>query len=369
MITITPIKMTGVFARLASDFVEYKKAQGYKYYSETKVLGRFCRFTESYNLDKPILTKELVNDWISPRDGEAKKSRMHRISCIKQFGKYLTDLGFDVPQTPMIRFVSTFTPYIFTHEEVAKLFHSADNVRPVAQSRHMHNLLPVLFRLLYSCGLRVSEAVSLLCSDVDLVNGVLTIREPKNGRDRYIPITKSLLAVFQKYKSDIISWATDEDFFFMSHDRTILSPNTVYQRFRKILWSAGIHYGGKGKGPRLHDLRHTFAVHTLQRWVENGEDLTAMLPVLSVFMGHADLKATSRYLRLTAEVYPDVVMQVEKTCAYVIPEVPEVAEVPEVTPKTISEVTPKMTTETMSEIMPKVTTETVAMPKVEGIDS
>jgi integrase len=183
----------------------------------------------------------------------------------------------------------------------------------------MHKVLPVLFRLLYSCGLRVSEAVGLFCKDVDLEKGILTIREAKNGRDRLIPVAESLLELLQRYRNDIIPWATDDDYFFMAPDRTILSPNTVYGRFRRILWDAGIPYGGKGNGPRLHDMRHTFAVHTLQQWVKSGEDLTAMLPVLSVFMGHADLRATSRYLRLTAEVYPDVVRQVEDTCAHVIP--------------------------------------------------
>lgn len=111
----------------------------------------------------------------------------------------------------------------------------------------------------------------------------------------------------------------DGDYFFMAPDRTMLSPNTVYGRFRRLLWDGGIPYGGKGNGPRLHDLRHTFAVHTLQKWVQSGEDLTAMLPVLSVYMGHKSFRATAQYLRLTAEVYPDVVKQVEKTCAFIIP--------------------------------------------------
>ena len=99
----------------------------------------------------------------------------------------------------------------------------------------------------------------------------------------------------------------------MAPDRTILSPNTVYGRFRRILLESGIPYKGKGNGPRLHDLRHTFAVHTLQQWGTQEEDLTAMLPVLSVFMGHKSIAATSRYLRLTAEAYPDELRQVEET--------------------------------------------------------
>ena len=179
--------------------------------------------------------------------------------------------------------------------------------------------MAVLLRLLYGCGLRVSEAVGLLCRDADLEKGILTIREAKNGRDRLIPVSESLLKRMRTYRNDTAYWLRENDFFFPAPDRTILSPNTVYHRFRKILWDAGIPYNGKGNGPRLHDIRHTFAVHTLQKWVEQGEDLTSMLPVLSVFMGHKSMRATSQYLRLTAELYPNVVRQVETSCAYVIP--------------------------------------------------
>ena len=322
MITVTPITMTGVFAPLAEDFIAYKQAQGYKYYSEAKVLSRFCRFAEKYRLEKPALIKELVTDWISPREGEAPKSRMHRVSCINQFGKYLTLMGWEVyvapPQSRWHN--SDFTPYIFTHEEMENIFLAAGAVKPIEKSRHMHKLLPVLVRLLYGCGLRVSEAVNLLCRDVDLERDILIIHEAKTGRDRLIPLSVSMAEMMRDYRNDVIPWANDVDYFFMAPDRTILSPNTVYGRFRKIMWDGGIPYRGKGNGPRLHDVRHTFAVHTLQKWVETGEDLTAMLPVLSVFMGHGSFRSTSRYLRLTAEVYPDVVRQVEQTCAYVIPD-------------------------------------------------
>jgi integrase len=322
MITVTPIVMSGVFSDLADDFIAFKRAQGYKYYSEAKILRRFCRFSESYNLSEPHLTAEIVNDFTAAREGEAKKSRMHRITCMNQFGKYLTDRGYQVhPAPPQHRWdTGSFTPYIFTHEEIQKLFAASDKIRKVTQARQLHKALPVLMRLLYGCGLRVSEAVGLVCGDVDLDSGVLTVREGKNGRDRLIPLSQSLNDVLQEYRENAIPWASDEDYFFMAPDRTILSPNTVYVRFRRILWDAGISWGGKGNGPRLHDLRHTFAVHTLQKWVQTGEDLTALLPVLSVFMGHKSFAATSRYLRLTAEVYPDVVRQVEDVCAYAIPD-------------------------------------------------
>lgn len=320
MQTETPIVMSGVFAQLADEFVAFKRAQGYKYDSEAKVLRRFCHFSENYNLTMPVLSKELALDWISPREGEAAKSRLHRVTLLNQFGRFLVDTGHEA-YVPSSRhwMPDSFTPYIFTHEEIGRILQAADHIQPVSQSREMHKELPVLFRLLYGCGLRVSEAVKLLCKDVDLDNGILTIREAKNGRDRLIPLSLSLQHLMQEYKAHMGCQLRDEDFFFPAPDRTMLSTFTVYQRFRRLLWAAGIPYKGKGKGPRLHDLRHTFAVHTLQKWVEAGEDLMAMLPVLSIFMGHKSMQATSRYLRLTAEVYPDVIRQVEATCAYVIP--------------------------------------------------
>ena len=120
------------------------------------------------------------------------------------------------------------------------------------------------------------------------------------------------------YSKNIL-WQRDNDFFFMAPDRTMISPNTIYQRFRRYLEVAGISHGGKNHGPRLHDLRHTFSVHVLQKWIKNGNDLMALLPILSTYLGHKSLGATSDYLRLTAEVYPDVIKTVEKTCSTVIP--------------------------------------------------
>lgn len=320
MQTVTPIIMSGIFAPLADEFVAFKRAQGYKYYSEAKVLRQFCHFAEGYEIAEPVLTKEIVMDWIAPRKGEAVKSRMHRVSMLNQFSTFLADTGHEVYLPPSFHWgTDAFTPYVFTHEEIERLLQAADSIQPVPQSRELHKELPVLFRLLYGCGLRVSEAVGLLCRDVDLEKGILTIREAKNGRDRLIPLSGSLQQLMQEYKTNTGYRLRDDDFLFPAPDRTMLSTFTVYQRFRRLLWAAGIPYKGKGNGPRLHDLRHTFAVHTLQKWVEAGEDLTAMLPILSVFMGHKSIHATSRYLRLTAEVYPDVMRQVEDICAYVIP--------------------------------------------------
>ena len=93
--------------------------------------------------------------------------------------------------------------------------------------------------------------------------------------------------------ADKIWWEKDSDFFFLAPDKTMISPMTVYQRYRRYLEVAGISHGGKGQGPRLHDIRHTFAVHVLQKWIKEEADLTAMLPILSTYMGHKTVRSTS----------------------------------------------------------------------------
>lgn len=109
-----------------------------------------------------------------------------------------------------------------------------------------------------------------------------------------------------EYVSEVGERRKAEAAFFQTPQGEHYVPNTIHYAWRQALYYAGISYGGKGKGPRIHDLRHTFAVHCLQRWAENGEDINAKLPYLSAYMGHVGLSSTQQYLRLTAEVFPHI---------------------------------------------------------------
>lgn len=315
-----PPALTGIFEEQAAAFLEFKRSIGYKYSSEAKVLSRFCRFSCNYLLEDVSLPRKLVEAWIAPLAGEAAKSRSHRMSCVRQFALYLIKNGYTAYVLPEQKNWNrtSFTPYIFTKQEIGEILRAADRTLPCEQSRNMHLALPVIFRILYGCGLRVSEALKLQYRDVDLSLGILTIRDAKFGKDRLIPMSASLVQACTCY-SEKIWWNNDSEYFFMAPDRTMISPNTVYQRFRRYLEVSGISHGGKNHGPRLHDVRHTFSVHVLQQWIRDGNDLTAMLPILSTYLGHKSLKATASYLRLTAEVYPELMADVEAVCAYVIP--------------------------------------------------
>lgn len=315
-------EMKGVFAEKAMNFVAFKQSLGFKYDSEIKCISRFCKFAEEFGVKEVKITKELAYAWCAPKPGEAVKNRGHRITCIRQFAIYLESQGYSAFIMPEVKnaYGSSFIPYIFTHDEITRLIHAADHTKPATVARDMHLSLPVIFRILYGCGLRVSEVCGLKRHDVDAENGIITVRDSKNGRDRLVPLSDSVHRSFLNY-INAVSWDSDDNYFFRSPDRSQIAPITIYLRFRSYLFEAGISHGGKGKGPRLHDLRHTFAVHALQRWITEGANLQAKLPVLSVYMGHKSIQSTAKYLRLTAEVYPELLEKIEGYSAHVIPEV------------------------------------------------
>lgn len=310
----------GELKTLLQDFVEHKRNTGYKYKTNSDILRRFSEFSLKYNLENQALPKQLVLDWTEKRKNESEKTRDHRASGLRQFALYMQHRGYEVfipPRNHKVRRPG-FTPYIFTHDEMERFFKTCDSIRPHALS-NKHTICPLLYRLLYCCGLRISEAIHLKVADVDLETGTLFIRASKFNKDRLVPMSEVLWKMFITYSDKFNGQAKAEDWFFRNRKGTPLGRDRVYKKFRELLWKAGISHGGRGKGPRLHDLRHGFCVHTIAKQVNDGLDLYCALPVLSAYLGHTSVLATQHYVRLTVEAFPELIKKVSNTCAYVFP--------------------------------------------------
>jgi integrase len=169
--------------------------------------------------------------------------------------------------------------------------------------------------------MRVSEATSLLIRHVDLNQGIITVWRSKNDISRFLPIKPSLLKLIAEHIDKMYVVPQNDGFLFPTRERQQYSTRTIYAAFREVLWRSGISHGGRGKGPRLHDIRHTFAVHSLQKLIKEGYDTYLLLPILSTYLGHTNIHATEKYLRLTPEMYPDMLEKVRKTCGRMMPEV------------------------------------------------
>jgi integrase len=213
-------------------------------------------------------------------------------------------------------------PYVLTDDEVRRLFAAIDS-QPMSSYSNKVLVDPVLFRVLYGAGLRVSEALNMALRDVDTGRGALRIRDSKNGEGRTISITGRLTATLSAYIAAAHPAPERSDYLFYTRaPGNAINQATVYLRFRGYLADAGIaHFTG---GPHPHSLRHGFAVANLRRWAAAGADLAVMLPYLACYMGHADLRGTQYYLRLTADAYPDVIAKAQIRFGHLIPVPPEV---------------------------------------------
>jgi integrase/recombinase XerD len=154
--------------------------------------------------------------------------------------------------------------------------------------------------------------------DVDREQGIITVRQGKFRKDRLVPRAVSLGHRLRQYAARF-EHRSPEAIFFPAPQGGPFHLRTVYGVFRHLLLQCGIPHAGRSKGPRLHDLRHVFAVHTLLRWYRNGEDLDAKLPLLATYLGHQNLAGTQWYLHLTAELFPEITARVDAVFGEVIP--------------------------------------------------
>lgn len=323
-ISKNPVTFAGPRAAVLQGLVAEKRGVGYRYETGARGLLELDRFLVAAGHQEATLPQKLVFEWVAKRAYETERNRQRRISLIRALGEYMQRCGYDAfvyPRDLDRHAVPPYLPHIFSRAELARFFSCADACQPHVTSPERHHVFPILFRLLYGCGLRVSEALALRVKDFDLATGAVRIREAKFGKERIVPLHPSLARQLRNYLPTALGLIDPERPLFPSPKGGAYSKHTIYAQFRRFLWAAGISHGGRGRGPRLHDLRHTFAVHCLQRWITKGADLSTALPYLSTYLGHNGLRGTQSYLRLTAELYPHIIASMDRQFGHLLTEV------------------------------------------------
>ncbi len=314
---------TGPFKDYCFNYVNYKKGLGFSFGEASLYLLRYMDdYFKQYNLSSPVLTKKMVEDFVSHRSGESEKTQRMRMSIIRQFSLFMNRIGFDFYVYPyeLKPIAKTFTPYIFTHDEIERITTVVDHLTYIPQSKHYHLIYPMLFRMLYGCGLRINEALSLKESEVDLSNGILTITKAKNSTSRLVPMSRSLTDYCKQFAENMSFDMASEGYFYPSRDAGKYHRTPVYVKFKQFMRIAGIFPEG-AVGPRVHDIRHTYAVHALEKMINDGQDVYCTLPILSTYLGHRGIESTEKYLRLTEEAYGSVIDTMVPFYTGVFPEV------------------------------------------------
>jgi len=309
---------SSVYAEHLNQYIQLKQQLGYQYDTGKVVLGQLDALATERGETSVGITSTFAQAWGQKRVHESARYHYDRIRYLIRFSMFLVDCGIDsyVPRPPQYSLL-TFIPYIYSPTEVQALFQACDKL--VMGPLHVKSSLvsvPALLRLLYSTGLRIGEALALGNQDVNLSECYLKVQDSKNGQERIIPLSDSLVSVLEEYVSYRNYLPIDHPpaTFFVRLDGKACNRLSVSHWFKRSRQQAGIP-----SVARIHDLRHTFAVTSLAAMAEAGVDLYAPLPILSRYLGHRSLDATNHYVQLTASLYPDLIRKVDTLCWDVFP--------------------------------------------------
>jgi integrase len=305
---------------LIDTLVAARRAGGFRYDGQARVLAQFAEHCRREGYADGSIIQEAVEGFLYGRHLKASTIRREEI-ILRDLADHARQFGWPAWAPPTLTRVKSGhrpPPYVFSDEEIRRLFHAIDT-QPLSEDSNRALVDPVLFRVLYATGLRISEALNLKLRDVDPARATLEVRDSKNRENRIVPITQRLAATLQAYIAAALPNPEPADHLFHTGDPARpTDQSTIYNRLRRYLADADIPHFAPG-GPHIHSLRHGFAVQNLRRWAADGTDLAVMLPYLSAYMGHSDLRGTQYYLQLTADAYPEVAAMVQARFGYVIP--------------------------------------------------
>ncbi len=305
---MSPRKLHSGLAVEIQKFINLRRLSGTDYQSQVQLLGYFDRFLLGQQQSNPRITREITDAYQQSLSHLAPRTRSNRFCVVRQFCAYLarSDPNGYVPEPlRVIPSQGAHPPYIYGHSEIHALLTAASKLPP-SNSLRPHTYRTLL-GLLYSTGIRIGEALALNLEDFQSAEQRLYIAQGKFRKARWVPLSPSTCRALQHYLHKRLKMrprSPDSPLLLNQRSRR-LTHCTVHQTFGKLLKQCGIRHS-HSRGPRLHDLRHTFAVHRLLAWYRDGQDLNARLPWLATYLGHVDVHSTQIYLQATPELIAQV---------------------------------------------------------------
>jgi integrase/recombinase XerD len=290
---------------LISQYVAFRKSMGEDFHSAENLLKTFCR-RMGENVDLADVNAPHVQAFILATGAPSGYCR-RKYDVLRGLYRYALSRGFvehaplpsTAPQTPCV------VPYIYSEEELRRLLHAIPACLNPPRKLEPHTLRAILL-LLYGAGLRVGEAVAFTLADVDLPGAVITVRNTKLHKTRVVPLGFQLNQVLAQYatrREGAGHSREDSDPFFVVHRGAGVSVSILQCAFRRLCRYAGVHRDdGARYQPRLHDMRHSFAVYRLTSWYPQGADVQKLVSQLATYLGHVSIAADQVYLTMTPEL-------------------------------------------------------------------
>jgi len=286
------------FSNLIDRFVTYRKASGSwnepSYGLNIKLFDNFC--ADNYPESK-VFSQEMVDSWCTKRGTEANRSNDARTRVVRLFVDYLRRRNLtDV--TPPAKYKpesGTYIPYAFDDNELKRFFNACDCYQPFhfrkKQSILKKFTVPVFFRLLYSTGMRTTEARLLKRNNVDFEHGIIDIQESKGYDQHYVVMHDSMKSLMAEYDKAVANFLPAREYFFQTSNGTHYTRDWVQDNFRQF-WNEA---NDASTSPVAYDIRHHYAIVNINSWVEDGFEFNDKLQYLSKSMGHRSIESTRYY--------------------------------------------------------------------------
>ena len=287
-------------------YLSVRRSLGFDLRTDERVLRRFLEFAKQDGASH--VGTDLFLRWHAAFGHAARHTWARRLGIVRLFAQWLHGIDPKHQVPPQSLIPSRYrrrSPHIYSEQEIRSIIGAASELPSPNGIRSL--TYPILFGLIAVTGMRVSEAIGLNLEDVDLATGILTIRRSKFGKARLLPVsscTKVKLATYAKERDRILG-CSPKSFFVSDHGKRVTDCSARYN-FAVVCQNVGLRkaqrFNRHGKGPRIHDLRHSFAVRTLINWYRTGKDPAREMIRLTTYLGHVDPKHTYWYIEAAPEL-------------------------------------------------------------------
>jgi integrase/recombinase XerD len=310
-------------ANIIKDYLTLKNNMGIKAESSINVLINLDKFLYRKNYD---LNNNSFEEYINSKNKNANNTRLNIMRIIRQLCIFNSQFSLDcfIPDSHQFpRYKRSTIQYIFSIQEIKQLINLSEQKIENIRKNEKHYNAHIAFILLYTTGLRIGELANLKVKDINFNENTISIINSKFGKSRILPLPKAQINEIKlhiSYNRNIRKYSDENDPLIISCNYKGIKKYTtvgLYKLLKPYFIELGIETK-EGKYPRIHDFRHTFAVHALIRWYENDENVQAKLPLLSAYMGHASYESTEYYLKFIEDLSSAANRRYENACSYII---------------------------------------------------